>query len=314
MTTRYGRLWKRVTIAVGMIVAASYALAGLAPETLVFDREQRTKYIDARALGIDETHGSGRVIILGSSPAVMGLSAAQISVALGRPAINASVLAARPLFARYLQEVLSHVAPGDIVVWADPRLHDLERTDPFADCGSAFALGCFRPHLVALPNLKRLFRFGAEWENWEEKSKLFPGGPQGDLVFAEWMDGPSTAMTVPFDPDFADNIYAAGLKARAMIGARRACAVMAPAPFLIKPSDQARWDAEYRRLLDLADHAPVAPLLLPRQAPFVTDPELLSKFGNGHPSARGRTWWTARLVERLHDLPAAACGRPAGAG
>jgi hypothetical protein len=219
-----------------------------------------------------------RVLIVGSSPAVFGLSAEQIRSETGCPSANLAGLSIGIQLTAYVQELSWRLRPGDYVVLSDWCW--------IVDCGHYPWARKFLHHLKVVPALGREIR------------TLFQAGdgrsPAGDLVTyqapmqAELM---GTAIRVRAT---ADAVALASVQL-ALITKSGAVPILAPPPFLVGLESQAEFRAS---LLPLSS---AMQALVGKQRWIEPAPETDGTyFVDGlHSSPSGRARWTRRVVDAI---------------
>jgi hypothetical protein len=237
---------------------------------------------DARASRLAATPAPCRVFLVGSSMVAFGLSAAELAARTGCAAANLGVHGIREQIGPYLDQVATHLRPGDTVV-----LNDRAWTDPGVNqgpCANRPAWRCFIASLHVAPNAQ---------ENFSQFTGLgLARNPLGDVVefpppatrphpLTDWSAG---------DADEAIRLVTAQV---ATIRARGARVVLAVAPILIDESARVTLAARHaefaaRVRARAGDVVWVEPLLLTDTAAFTLD--------GLHPSQLGRRGWTGQVV------------------
>ncbi len=226
-----------------------------------------------------------RIVLVGSSPVIFGLSAADLQAATGCTAVNLGALAVGHVLNDYLAEVLAAVRPGDTVVLSD-RLW----TQPGAaaqPCETGPAWRCLLQWARLVPTLNedmlRLRGYGLQ------------RSPQGDLLsFVPLALAPLPPLAGPLDQrDYRLDRIAAQLQ---LIRARGARPLLAPVPVLALPAarsvveqDLAQLSAQLRQRI-----GPGVWL-----TPIVNTDSAASTLDGEHATPAGRQQWTAQVAAAL---------------
>jgi hypothetical protein len=271
-----------------MLLAIALWLGAVACHDLLFSsirlRMALSPFGDAMAW-LTRVASPCRLIIVGSSPAVFGLSAASLAKETGCRAVNLGLLNLHSLTSPYLVETLKHVRKGDIVVLVDRRWIDVPLDSDH--CRDGPSVLCFGASLRVVPHLAEDLRVLGLLDDLR--------GPDGDLRKYPPLTGAIKPTPVrPLD-EVPQRLQSLRRQAE-LIRAAGAWPVLAAAPMLVAEpsrSDQARalaaFDAEVRATLGEAVWVP---------ALLETDPRLFSLEGQ-HSSAAGRDKWTAAVASAL---------------
>src|SRR6202012_5061160 len=73
------------------------------------------------ARGMTQDADTPRILLLGSSPAVLGLSAEKIAAATKLPTFNLAAPTSVEFFPDYMEMMMPFVRPDDVVVLSDPN-------------------------------------------------------------------------------------------------------------------------------------------------------------------------------------------------
>lgn len=216
-----------------------------------------------------------RVLLVGSSPAVFGLSARQVQDATGCRSANLAGLSIGIQLTGYLETMAPRLRPGDVVVLSDWCW--------IVDCGRHPWPRKFVHHLKAVPSLGRVVREVMQWDDGRsEFGDLlnFQGAPPEDQARSEISIRP-----------VADALRLVEYQKR-LIEERGATAIFAPPPFLAHP-------AQARALARQLDSHSAALGAWAGRSRWV-DPEALSDTSlfvdEHHASPAGRDRWTGRVI------------------
>jgi len=240
------------------------------------------------------TAKSPKILLVGSSPVVLGLSAKRIESATGLPTFNLGVFGALTFFPEYLEKVEALVQPGDIVVVSNPNwIHSLDAKLP-TGCISSFRLACLRWRPRPMPHLIEVIRV------LSGRLAVDPGVVRdgaGDAVVVRSANTAATIPPLPFDGSISDEASAEVRQTVEVLRAKGACPVIALGPILVDPREREKWLKEQS-----ATEARIAKLGLAN----ATISEGLVNTDRGlfldtyeHPAASERAAWTDRVIQRL---------------
>jgi hypothetical protein len=256
----------------------------------------------AKAMGGDA--GPPRVLLLGSSPVEIGLSAQKIAAATGLPAFNLAAAGALSFFPDYLDDVLGFVRPDDIVVLSDPNW--LNHNDKILSrgCVSRIDWSCvqWRPH--PLPHLAKFIQ--VVLGGWSDPPAMNRDAV-GDAVTVRSSNSAMTIPTVPFAGPFANDVAGQLRQAVEAIRARGGCPLLTLGPIYVDAREQEQWRREQERT-----EARVAKLGLALSV--VTDGVIntdrsLFLDNYEHPAAAESEIWTDSIIRRLTSQSQSPCGR-----
>jgi hypothetical protein len=225
-----------------------------------------------------------RVVLVGSSPAVFGLSARQLQDATGCRSVNLAGLSIGIQLSGYLAALAPRLRPGDIVVLSDWCW--------IADCGRHPWPRKFVHHLKAVPALGRVVREVMQWDDGRSELgdlQSFQGAPPEDLAGSE----------VSIRP--LDEALSLAESQKQLIEAHGAIAIFAPPPFLARPAQVTSFERQ------IVPHAAALGELVGRTR--WVGPEALSDrslfVDDHHASPAGRERWTSRIVSAVRTVRAA---------
>jgi hypothetical protein len=279
------RGYKRLAIvAVVIWLAAVLLRAGIASSfelRMQLDDSQRAQTLLAA------TGGRCRVLVIGSSPAIYGLSAAALSVGTQCSAANLALIDVSARVDDYLDRLLESVGPGDIVVFTDRRW--TQNVDVQDACAPVWKGGCLMTGLKFAPYLL-------------ERLRLFmpdgvPRDASGDLV----VHPPMTARLAVIGPlriDRLDERVAIIDRQARAIRARGACPILASTPMLVTVSAQRPLAAAYAKLETQVSMQIYRANWLPPA--IETSPVLFSLEGQ-HLSAKGRERWSEVVGRAIQE-------------
>lgn len=238
-----------------------------------------------------------RVLVVGSSPTLFGLSATELEAATGCRSANLSMIDMGGRLDDYLDRVLPHLRLGDVLVLADRRWTQAGSGDDA--CAGQPAWACLAGAIHFAPYVVERLRLVLPLS--------LPRDSRGDLL----NHPPMTARRFVYRELPLDDLMMRASLAVGQAGAiraRGACAVLAPVPMLVAPEAiptlQAAYDRLGRQVTEQAADAAWLPPLLE------TAPDLFVLEGQ-HPSAAERLRWTARVAGAVRDhcRPADSSGR-----
>lgn len=233
----------------------------------------------------DGTSAPCRIVMVGSSPVVFGLSAAQMQAATGCAAVNLGLIDIGQQVERYLVDLLPLVRPGDYVVLSDRSWVDQSADENL--CTDKPQWACFLVSLRPVPNLAQDFR-------------NIGGGSRRRTMQGDLVDYAVTGIQLQRSGiAAADDIDArVGRMARqaALIQARGAFPVMAPTPML---ANSATRPIFARQLAFLSERMRASiGIGIWLDPPLETDASLFSPEGR-HSSETGRARWTHQVASEL---------------
>jgi hypothetical protein len=188
----------------------------------------------------DGAVGVGRTLVVGSSPAEMGISARQIEQETGKPSFNFAVSNSAEFFEDYFREIEPHLHEGDVVVVSSPDWLDVGRPSLAPGCVNEIRFDCIAWKVSALPHLNATVRFmlSALLSTGEDRHL------NGDIGALDL----STANRV-VDPLPPAEIVATDLSKMtrliARLRARGACPLLAIGPVLVGGKQQASGGGEH---------------------------------------------------------------------
>ncbi|GGF03727.1 hypothetical protein GCM10011611_06480 [Aliidongia dinghuensis] len=258
-----------------------------------------TRRIAASMGGASETP---RVLLIGSSPVELGLSAERISAATGLPAFNLAAGGALSFFPEYLNQVLLFVQPDDVVILSNPNWVSRNGVLLAEGCVSRFSLACasLRPH--PLPHLIEFLRVVSG--HWSSATDIMRNDV-GDVVSYRSTNAAVTISTIPFPGGYANDAVAELRQAVAAIRAKGACPLLTLGPVYVDARDEARWLREQQIV-----EARIAKLGL--ASSVITDGAIstdrsLFLDGYEHPAASEGAIWTDRVIGRLTSPSQGPC-------
>jgi len=255
---------------------------------------------------MDAIHAPRRILLMGSSPIIMGLSAAQIQENTAIPTYNIGIFGSRTFFDDYFQTTLQHVKPGDIVVVSDPRLiNDVYKTQTI-HCLQNLDISClqFTPHL--LPKL-----YDAVKILMPEESKptidYIRQDSHGDYSPSLNRGVMARAPTFPrkFSSHFSNNTIEKIAQIVRDVRARGGCPIVMFIPFYIVNSEQPLWDSEFKKLWQRLDDLKIGDFVFERSP--VTTSNAIFGIANEHLNEEGRRDWTQAFIDALRARQFNAC-------
>jgi hypothetical protein len=273
--------------------AVLWAISTLIAAYIVALADTRVAELEHALHELDSVKGERRVVLVGSSNVLLGLSASQLKELSGLPGQNVAAYAARPSFREYFRKVMQRIRPNDVVIVSPPMGVIMEAgTQPFG-CDDPMALPCLAHHWTAVPRLLSSL-------NPRNPGLVWPEGrnAEGDVIFAQGKGRAATAKSMPL-PRFSEDAAAIVTEQVEMIRARGACPVIALSPQLVVEGERTRWDREFARAIDALKAAGVHDTVVGTML-VTTDPQ---RFMNdeGHPSMLGREEWTRMVFNDLQE-------------
>jgi hypothetical protein len=255
-------------------------------------------------LAADRAEGTGRILLLGSSPVVLGISAKEIERRTGMPTFNIGVSDAAEFFDDYMSRVLPYIRKGDVVIVSDPRWLDPTRQKLSPGCTEQIAGNCLGWRFAALPHLSLAGRFVM---NLHQPIGIVPADrdARGDNTAMDPGRLHKPVRTMP-PPD-----RIAALDVRQMAGIvdelhrHDACPLLALGPVFVSESEQAAWDSQVSSLQSAVFKSGYGRFLLSDDVLRTDRADFLDSYE--HPSALGRSDWTNRIIARLMDRSMGPC-------
>ena len=294
-----------LTLLVGSLVllGGSIVLRQLIPDDYIGAQRAYVSAQERQLAEFDSLRTGQRILLIGSSPVIMGLSAQQIETATGIPTRNLAMDASRSVFEDYAARVVDHMRPGDVAIIANPNLRRLPQLQLPLRCVNHFGFECIRkqsgfsPHIVQDALVLFTDRsFGSE---------PLAQTPRGDFIFSE----PSKFMTIPpkFDGPFPKNGADDIAKLAREVRRHGGCPIFVLTPLLPKSGEIALWQNEFTGLRREVDEAGLHNIMV-EDSPLWSDPTLFHH--DEHMSERGREVWSRSIIAKLQEngLPG-NCGR-----
>ena len=284
-----------------VLLAGSIAVRHYIPDEYIGPERAYLTWVEQRLVEFDSIKSDKRIVLIGSSPVMMGLSAEHIETATGVPTRNLALDASRAVFREYASMVIAHVRPGDAVVIVDPNLRKPPQMQLPLSCVRHFGFECMREQNGYGPRIVHdalvLFTDRAFDEEPLERT------PKGDLVFTEATKTFPPKFQGPFPKNGADTMAALAREVRG----RGACPIFLLTPLLPKPEETPLWQNEYNKLWHEIDEAGLHDVVM-EDSPLWRDPALFHH--DEHPNRRGREIWSASVVAKLqmNGLPG-TCGQ-----
>lgn len=267
-------------VALWMIAVLTHALVASSP-SLRFWLSPGEQWLSK----LNDSTAKCRIILIGSSPVVFGLSAADLQAATGCTTVNLALISIGNQLNTYLKRILQHVRAGDVVVLSD-RLWTINNSEPSA-CADENEWLCFFSSIRFTPYSAEDFEVVF--------SERFPRNERGDLVnFPPLTTPPVRVSAEPLnDPSYRLRRIK---RQAALINAHGAHALFAATPILVTDAARPAVEAEFLALgrqirATIGDGVWIGPAL-------ETDPALFSLEGQ-HPSDAGRHRWTNQIKEAL---------------
>ena len=226
-----------------------------------------------------------RILLVGSSPVVFGQSAHEVQAATGCDTANLAALSVAHVLNVYLDNLLDHVRPGDIVVLSD-RLW----TQPQADtppCEAGLSWRCLTPWFRLVPNLNEaLVRLRGTAVRRDVKGDL--------LEFPALPPDPMRPLDRPLDKmPFRLERIEAQVQAIRDRGARP---VLAPTPLLARRQSLADVQRDLAAMETLVKARVGEGVWI---APLISTDLQAATIDGQHASAAGRRQWTALVATAL---------------
>src|SRR4051812_9084653 len=115
-----------VFVAVSLLAAGILALGGsialreAIPDDYIGAERAYLLELQNQLAEFDSLKDGQRIVLIGSSPVIMGLSAERIEAATGFPTRNLAMDASRAVFHDYTALVAEHLRAGDVAIIVDP--------------------------------------------------------------------------------------------------------------------------------------------------------------------------------------------------
>ncbi|HLZ65661.1 MAG TPA: hypothetical protein VKQ29_05485 [Aliidongia sp.] len=296
------RGFKRLTALALALWCAGMLVSSVTPWEVIVSGRSALDEVQAitRTLGTDSK--TPRVLLLGSSPVALGLSAEQIGKETGLPAFNLAAWSALSYFPEYLKHVMPVVHPDDIVIISNPNWFVRANATLGEGCVDHVTTNCLTWRPKPLPHLMEVVKVlsGAFPRDF-----MMPRDAQGDAMPVVYAHHSESIDVVPFSGRFADRAVPELRQIVEMIRARGACAVLAPGPIYVDQGERENWQRE----TDAAE-ARLAKLGLARAVvadDIINTDRSLFLDGYEHPSDRGRKLWSERIVDRLVSKSSSPC-------
>ena len=291
-------VYKRIAlVALALWLATTFGVAYV----LAVEDTQRAE-LDALLTDLDGVKGERRIVLVGSSQVVLGLSADRIMAATGIPARNAAVYEGRHGFRDYFRIVVSRVRPKDIVVVSPPVGVGIDAGSRPFGCADPSSLDCLLYNWKPAPRLvdfSRRFIIVSPFPNQRTA--------KGDVVFgAKPGDTPTPGKKIR--PTFSADTVRVVREQAEMIRARGACPVFAFPPQLVLDDARAEWQEEFDRARAALRTAGLEDVVVGSML-INTDPRNFYH-DDHHMNPTGRNLWTQMLLDDL--LQSGRCGIAAG--
>ncbi len=294
-------VYKRFTLAAlcllgGSVVllAGSIVLRQLIPDTYIGTQRGYLAALERQLVEFDSLTTDQRIVLIGSSHVILGLSAKQIETATGVPTRNLAMNSARAVFQDYAAMVVEHIRPGDVAIIVNPNLMRLPRMQLPLRCVKDFGFECIRkqsglrPHIIQHALVLFTDRpFGYEAD---------PRTPRGDWIFSEQptMEAVPPRFYGPFPKDSAEDLAELAKDVRR----RGGCPIFVLVPLLPESGEIALWQSEFTKLWREIDEAGLHDVTV-ENSPLWSDAALFHH--NEHMSEVGREVWSRSVVSKLHE-------------
>jgi len=252
----------------------------------------------------DQAQLPGRILLVGSSPVRMAMSARKIERATGIPSFNLGASNAAEFFDDYLDDVMRHVRTGDIVVVSDPAWLDISRPRLPVGCIAEIRHDCLAWHFKLLPNLKPAMIFLL--------NALAPPSPSGNMRDARGdntgQDIDARAISIePLAPSVELATTDVG-KMNSLIRRLRAvdaCPLLTLGPVFINDGELAPWQTQLTTLKNSAYKSGFGRFLLSDDVVYSDRADFSDSFE--HPTRSAGAAWTDRIIARLMDRSNGPC-------
>lgn len=247
---------------------------------------QEGRRVATQSLG--PSYGRCRILLVGSSPVVFGLSAKDLQAATGCRAVNLAALSVAHVLNDHLENVLDLARPGDVVVLSDRLWTQLNAEPP--PCEGSVKLRCLRQWFRLVPNLNEAIA--------RLRGHSVRRDANGDLLdFPDLPPDPSRPLDGPVD-NLAFRLDRISSQVQ-IIRSRGALPLLAPTPALVRPEARSLVERDLSRLATLVD-ARVGPGVW--LTPVVNTDARSTTLDGQHASAAGRRQWTAQVAAALGGL------------
>ena len=297
--------FKRLTFAALLLWGCGMLVSAVIPWEIIAEGRSALATVSRIGEMAKTEGGAPRILLIGSSPVVLGLSAKEIADATGVPTFNLAVPGVLPFFPEYLDTAAAFVRPDDIVVISDPNWLARGNATLTKGCVGSFSLSCAVWGPRPLPHLIEFARvlFGT----WPTKNTAIVRNAIGDAVAVRSFNAAETIPTLPFAGRFADQVAVELRKTVENFRARGACPLITLGPIFVDADEQEQWRREQN-----ATEARVAKLGLALSV--ITDGAVntdrsLFLDSYEHPTAAERAIWTERVISRLVSRSQSPCSR-----
>jgi hypothetical protein len=252
--------------------------------------------------------GDTRIMLVGSSPVRIGLSAARIEQATGIPTFNLGVPDSAEFFEDYIDTVMQHLRTGDVVVVSNPLWLDPNRASLKAGCVRRLVRDCLTWRVSAFPHLNLTIQYML-------KPMLLDAlGPARSPTVGFHGDGiapqpvQENKAIEPMPPPPAEMVATDLAQISRLIERfreREACPLFALGPVFVRDKERPSWTKNLDALRAAAYKGGLGPYLLSDEVAQVDR----SQFGDSpeHPSINGGADWTRRIIDRLRDRTMGPC-------
>ena len=294
-----------LTLLVGsvLLLAGSIVVRQLIPDDYIGAQRAYVSALERQLAEFDSLTRGQRIVLIGSSPVIMGLSAQQIETATGVPTRNLAMDAARAAFQDYAAMVVEHIRPGDVAIIVNPNLRRLPQMQLPLRCVQHFGFECIRKQSGFSPHIIQdaLVLFTDRSFGYEALSRT----PRGDFIFSEQPKFRTVPpkFNGPYPKNGADDIAKLAMDVRQ----RGGCPIFVLTPLLTESGESALWQNEFTRLWREIDEAGLHNIMV-EDSPLWSDPTLFHH--DEHMSERGREVWSRSIIAKLQEsgLPG-NCGR-----
>ncbi len=279
-------VYKRIAIvSLGLWLATTFGVAYV----LAIEDTQRAE-LEALLAELDGVKDQPRIVLVGSSNVVLGLSADRMTLATGIPTRNAAVYAGRHGFREYFRLVMDRIRPKDVVIVSPPIGFGFDvGSRPFG-CSDPSGLDCVMYNWKAAP---RLVEFSQRFVLVSPFP--FERNAKGDVVFSK-----RGAFPVPEKgrkPTFSEDSVRVVREQVDMIRARGGCPVIAFPPQLVREDKLAEWQEEFARAKAALHGAGLEDFVVDAMM-IQTDPRIFF-YDVHHMNPEGREIWTKLVLDDL---------------
>jgi hypothetical protein len=296
---------KRITLLAVGLWLMSCIVGSLFPWEVVYRARMGLDEIYDVFAVADQIKGQRRVLLVGSSPIVIGMSARQIEQRTGLPTFNVGINDAAEFFDDYMSRILPHVRKGDIVVVSDPRWLDPSRAKLAPGCTEKVAGNCLGWWFNALPHLSLVSRFLFDFHH-VIGAKVIDRDAHGDN---DAMDPTRLHKAVDTMPPLNKMIAALDIKQMAQIidefHRHEACPLLAVGPVYVNEREKALWNSQVTSLQSAVSKSGYGRFLLADDVLQTDRANFLDSYE--HPSPLERDSWTNRIIDRLTDRSMGPC-------